>query len=327
MEYNNYLPSINNLEISNYKNDINEEFEFNIVLSDNKPKLKYGFNININNIFKFNSDSIISKIITNTFELINLSTIKQLNLISEFNDYYNKIEKKLSEIINYNNHFFKILNNKFDFVPENISYNQNSLYFNLVELLNNLDIIPKSLSEQNILSYNDYVIQNNNFIKNEFLDIIYQKRLDVIDNNLVNDNYFNITNKIFINNKIKETKITFDNTFNVKQFNNNSLDKIKEIPKIDLIFLKNINYNLLDNINIKNNITSIYQKIYFSLKKLKKGGNLIIYNMIPITDGNVELLYLLSTLFLKTVNYNSSIRSISYYKCLNTFYIFKIFRY
>ena len=239
MEYNNYLPSINNLEISNYKNDINEEFEFNIVLSDNKPKLKYGFNININNIFKFNSDSIISKIITNTFELINLSTIKQLNLISEFNDYYNKIEKKLSEIINYNNHFFKILNNKFDFVPENISYNQNSLYFNLVELLNNLDIIPKSLSEQNILSYNDYVIQNNNFIKNEFLDIIYQKRLDVIDNNLVNDNYFNITNKIFINNKIKETKITFDNTFNVKQFNNNSLDKIKkEIPKIDLIFLK-----------------------------------------------------------------------------------------
>ena len=47
--------------------------------------------------------------------------------------------------------------------------------------------------------------------------------------------------------------------------------------------------------------------------------------MIPITDGNVELLYLLSTLFLKTVNYNSSIRSISYYKCLNTFYIFKGF--
>jgi hypothetical protein len=285
---------------------------------------------------KYKSTEFLVDILSNTYELINLSNIVEYMSYIKYNGWRKMIEtemSKLDKLINIDNQGSIKLKN-INYVPVikdyNISYDKKYKYY---ELYNNIskNIIPNNIDNFNyaqIILYGPAEIKKYNGkntlnIHSDFIEIneIFRKNLTSYD---IKNNYYVIAKSIPWDEDIKYDNYIISNSINnvnnfpvkisllpEQLYSYNSVNNI--IDKLDSkLYIININslsqYPKINNLSDEENKYHYLLLLLLIINKLKKCGNVIIpLNKFYISDGMKDILTLYSLCFKRVHYFNSEL--------------------
>jgi hypothetical protein len=295
-----------NIQIPKYNNNIKLDIKKSktIVFNISKNELN-----KINKILKFKNIDLDKLLLLNPYEILTYKNINNLYYIS----HYLQSNKQHTNLYNINDNIIIPMYRKY-----NINIYDRTLL--ILDMLKDNNILDNK--ERTILNFDIFgpveIIDKTLYIKNDLLDIIdimgYNDKYELINiydcyswgKNMDYDKIKinNQENNNTINNLIKKIKTLDD----IKIIENYILTKT-DSKKIDICYIRNQNYFYNSSCEYQYfSLKYLVNQLIISLPIIKKSGVLIIsINTLPYIDVLIQLLYIVSGFFSKTIYYSSKL--------------------
>jgi len=311
-----YKPIPYDTYISTYTpNNRNIKISTKLQYSKHPNEYKYGFNVEINKLNKFNNIYFLllnfHEILTleYSFKIFIIKTYKELGKLHNNNNNNNLITFRNNDIYIGNQQLIPITNN---------TTFSNNKYLKLFELFNENNLISNENISQTYLTFEiigPFEIKNKTIHPvNDFIEVCELFRNKLLHINIPNT-YINYYKIISWGENVQYNKIQNITPLNNKQIviNMNSVKKVtkKLSKKVNLVFIRKCEY-ISSNYCINEN-SSIHQLIIYitySILNLNSGGKIILELSNIYTHVLVQLLYFISLHFYNIRFFISSLKSI-----------------